>query len=67
VTVERACGLLQPSVDGFDRQPDRSHQKRKRHHAAGQCRPGPAKREHDAEMVGKPCTDQAAPAERQQQ
>ena len=65
--AQRARGLLQPLVDRFDRQPDRPHQQRKRHDAAGQRGAGPAEREHDAEMVGEPCADQAAPAERQQQ
>ena len=65
--AQRARGLFQPAVDRLDRQPDRPHQQRKRHHAAGQRRAGPAKREHDAEMVGEPGADQAAPAEGQQQ
>ena len=65
--AERARGLLQPAVDRLDRQPDRAHQQRKRHHAAGQRRAGPAEREHDAEMIGEPRADQPAPAERQQQ
>ena len=65
--AQRARRLLQPAVDRLDRQPDRPHQQRKRHDAAGQRRPGPAKREHDAEMVGEPGADQAAPSERQQQ
>ncbi|MFN5281384.1 MAG: hypothetical protein ACK5DO_29110, partial [Bradyrhizobium sp.] len=54
-------------VDGFDRQADRPHQQRKRHHAAGERRAGPAEREHDAEMIGEPAADQSALAERKQQ
>ncbi len=65
--AERARCLFQPAVDRLDRQPYRPHQQRKRHHAAGQRRAGPAKREHDAEMVGEPRADQAAAAESQQQ
>ena len=59
VTVANSPGRLAPSVaaasssravDRLDRQPDRPHHQRKRHHAAGQRRAGPAEREHDAEM-----------------
>jgi hypothetical protein len=45
----------------------RPHQQRKRHHAAGKRGAGPAKREHDAKIVGEPGADHAAAAERQQQ
>ena len=65
--AERGRGLLEPAVDRLDRQPDRPHQQRKRHHAAGQRGAGPAEREHDAEMIGQPRADQAALAEGQQQ
>ena len=65
--AERAGGLLQPAVDGFDRQPDRPHHQRKPHDPAGQRRAGPAERKNDAEMIGEPRADRAAPAERQQQ
>ena len=66
VTVAKTRQVLHPaclppapafSVHGFDRQPDRSHQQRKRYDAAGQRRAGPAKREHDAEMVREPRPD----------
>ena len=65
--TQRLRRLFQPPVNRFDRQPDRAHQERKRHHAAGQRSSGPAKREYDAEMIGKPRADQAAASERQQQ
>ncbi len=59
--------LLEPAVDRFDRQPDRPHQQRKRHDAAGQRRAGPAERKHDAEVSARNAPTSAAPAERQQQ
>ncbi len=42
------------------------HHQRKRHHAAGQRRAGPAEREHDADC-SQPRAENPAPAERDQQ
>ena len=63
VGAERAGGLLQPRVDGLDRQADGAHQQRKAHHAAGQRRARPAEREDDAEMIGEEAADRPAPPE----
>ena len=66
VTVRNTQKPLAPSVaaasssllvDRLERQPDRAHQQRKRHHAAGERRAGPAEREHDAEMSVEECAD----------
>ena len=64
---KRAGRLLQPAVDRLERQPHRAHQKRKRHHAAGQRGPGPAEREHDAQILGQWRSEKPAPAEGEQQ
>ena len=53
VGAERRGGVLQPAVDRLERQPDRAHQQRKAHDAAGERRAGPAEREHDAEMSAR--------------
>src|SRR5665213_1152580 len=42
VGAQGRCGVFQPPIDRFDREPDRAHHQRKRHHTAGQGRPGPA-------------------------
>ena len=50
VGAERRRGVFEPPVDRLERQPDGANQQRKRHHAAGQRRAGPAEREHDADV-----------------
>src|ERR1700756_4598184 len=66
VTVANTRQGAAPRVSGvgaavarLDRKPDRAHQKRKRHHAAGERSTGPAEREDDAEMIGQPAADQS--------
>src|SRR5437868_2838315 len=48
-------------------QPDRAHDQRKSHDAAGERRAGPAERKHDAKMIGQKGADRPAPAEGDQQ
>ena len=67
VGAQRRRGVLKPAVDRLERQPDGANQQRKRHHAAGERRTGPAEREHDAEMVGEKGADGALSPERDQQ
>ncbi len=57
VGAERGGGIFQAAVDGFERQPDRPHQQRKPHDAAGQRRAGPAEGKDDAEMIVQKAAD----------
>ena len=63
------CGrrTLEPPVDRLDRQAYCAHHQRKAHHRAGECGTGPAKGEHDPEMLVEELAERAAAAERQQQ
>ena len=62
------CGrrTLEPPVDRLDRQAYCAHHQRKAHHRAGECRTGPAKGEHDPEMLVAELAERAAAAEQQQ-
>src|SRR6266853_956065 len=62
----RAKERIMPAVDRLDRQADRAHHQRKAHHRAGECRTGPAKGEHDPEMLVEELAERAAAAEQQQ-
>jgi hypothetical protein len=44
-----------------------AHRQRKAHHRAGECGTGPAKGEHDPEMLVEELAERAAAAEQQQQ
>ena len=67
VGAERAGGVLETAVDRFDGEAHRPHHQRKPHDAAGERRPGPAKREHNPEMIGKERPQRrAAPQQHQQ-
>ena len=55
--------LLQPAVDRLERQPHGADQQRERHHPAGERRPGPAEREHDARNA-RPAAPRSARAGR---
>src|SRR5437870_6727335 len=61
------ASTLQPPVDRLDRQPYCAHHQRKAHHRAGECGTGPAKGEHDPEMLVEELAERAAAAEQQQQ
>ena len=65
--AERPGRLLEPPVDGLDRQAHGADHQREPHDGAGQRRPGPAEREGDAEFGIEPAADRPAPAEGQQQ
>ena len=67
VGAERAGGVFQAAIDGLDRQADRPDQQRKGHHRAGERRAGPAKREHDPEMLVQERADRAAPSEAEEE
>ena len=67
IGAERPGSVFQAAIDGFDRQADRADQQRKRHHRAGERRAGPAKGEHDPEVLVQERTDRAAPAEAEEE
>ncbi len=55
------------AVDGFQGKPNRADQQRKAHYCAGECRPGPAKREDDAERFFQKSAERPVATEQQQQ